>query len=98
MHTAAVCSTLWIVFAAIWLLAWLKTKPTQQRAPIGSRLLYGVPVLAASYLLFTDSPVFGGAQSRILPHQPALDASAAILTAAGIAFAASTSAVTGVVR
>lgn len=76
-----------MIFGAIWLIAWLKTKPTQQRAPIGSRLLYGVPVLGASYLMFTEDPVFGGAGHRILPRTPALDASAIILTAAGIAFA-----------
>ena len=76
-----------MIFGAIWLIAWLKTKPTQQRAPIGSRLLYGVPVLAGSYLLITDNPVFGGAGGRILPRNLALDASAIILTTAGIAFA-----------
>lgn len=87
IDTAAVCSALWLVFVAIWFVAWFKTKPTQQRAPIGSRLLYGVPVLAGSYLLFTDNSVFGGAGNRILPHQPALDVAAILLTAAGIAFA-----------
>lgn len=87
MHTAAVFSTLWTIFGAIWLIAWLKTKPTQQRAPIGSRLLYGVPVLAGSYLLVADNPVFGGAGGRILSRNPALDASAIILATAGIAFA-----------
>ena len=86
MPTATVCSTLWMIFGAVWLIAWLKTKPTQQRAPIGSRLLYGVPVLAGSYLLVADNPVFSGG-GRILPHDPALDASAIILTTAGIAFA-----------
>ena len=87
MHTAAVCSTLWAIFGAVWLIAWLKTKPTQQRAPIGSRLLYGLPVLAGLYLLVADNPVVGGAGGRILSRNPALDASAIILTAAGIAFA-----------
>jgi len=87
MHMAAICGTLWLIFAAIWLIGWLKTKPTRERAPIGARLLYGVPVLAASYLLSTDWGVFGRAGSRILPHLPALDTAAIILTAAGIAFA-----------
>jgi protein-S-isoprenylcysteine O-methyltransferase Ste14 len=87
MHPSEVCSTLWMIFGAIWLIAWLKTKPTQQRAPVGLRLRYGVPVLAASYLMFTDNPVFGGGGGRILPRNPALDALAIVLTAAGIAFA-----------
>lgn len=84
---AAVSSTFWLIFGAVWLIAAVKTKPTEQRAPIGSRLLYGVPVLAASYLMLTDNAAFAAAGTRILPRSPALDALAIILTAAGIAFA-----------
>jgi protein-S-isoprenylcysteine O-methyltransferase Ste14 len=87
MDTAAVTSTLWMIFGGVWLIAWLKTKPTQQRAPIRSRVLYSVPVLAGSYLLVRDNPLFGSAGGRILSRTRALDASAIILTAAGIAFA-----------
>jgi len=76
-----------MIFAGVWLIAWFKTKPTQQRAPIGARLAYGVPVLGASYLLFTDNPAFGAAGGRILPNIPTLDAAATVLTIAGIAFA-----------
>ena len=87
MHTATVCSTSWLIFGAIWVISSLKTKPTEQRAPIGSRLAYGVPILAASFLMFTDGSAFGGAGTRILPRSPALDALAIILTIGGIAFA-----------
>lgn len=87
MHTAAAVSTFWLIFGAIWLIASLRTKPTDERAAIGSRLLYGVPVVAGSYLMLTDNPVFAAARTRILPPSPGLDALAISLTAAGIAFA-----------
>ncbi len=87
MTTANICSALWLVFAAVWLIAMLQTKRTQETKPFGSRLLYGTPVAVASYLMFTNHLPFAWTRIHLLPRTTALDAVALFLTAAGISFA-----------
>jgi protein-S-isoprenylcysteine O-methyltransferase Ste14 len=87
MNAMRICAILWEALWVIWLIAWLRTKPTQQRAGFGSRLLYGLPVFLAFYLIFGDNIHFGWLQTSIIPHNLFVDASAVTLTALGVAFA-----------
>ena len=86
MTAMRICSLLWTLLGLVWLIAWLRTKTTQERAPFGSRLLYGVPVTVAFYLLFGDNVPFW-LQSPIIPKNIYIEAVAITLTALGIAFA-----------
>ncbi len=87
MTVLRICSILWMVLWLVWLVAWLRTKRTQERAPFGSRLLYGLPVALAFYLVFNDNIPFGRLESRFVPQNIFVDATAVALTALGIAFA-----------
>ncbi len=87
MTVLRICSILWMVLGLVWLVAWLRTKRTQERAPFGSRLLYGLPVALAFYLVFNDNISFGWLESRFVPQDIFVDAIAVTLTALGIAFA-----------
>jgi protein-S-isoprenylcysteine O-methyltransferase Ste14 len=87
MTTMQVCSLLWTVLLLVWMIAWLRTKRTQERAPFGSRLAYGVPVALASWLLFSDNLPFTWLQTRIIPQNIFTEAAAITITALGIAFA-----------
>ena len=80
-------SALWLVFGAVWLIAWLRTKPAQQKAPLGSRLMYSIPVVFGAYLMFNASSPFGWARTHILPRSDVLDIAGIMLTALGIALA-----------
>ena len=86
MSPMQICSLMWMVFVAVWLVAWFKTKRTQERVDFGARLLYGVPVFIGSYLLFSDN-VSGWLRQQVIPKNPGLEILAISLTAIGIAIA-----------
>jgi protein-S-isoprenylcysteine O-methyltransferase Ste14 len=87
MDAMRICSALWMVLWLVWLVAWLRTKQTQERANFASRLLYGIPVLVAFYLLFGDHIPFAWLQWRMFPRNAWVEGLAVLVTAAGIAFA-----------
>lgn len=87
MDAMRICSALWMVLSLVWLVSLLRTKRTQERADLGSRVLYGIPVVVAFYLLFSNNTHFGWLGSRIIPLNNWVDGLAVSLTAAGIAFA-----------
>ena len=87
MNAMRVCAILWALLWLVWLIAMLRTKPTQERADFGSRLLYGFPVILAFYLIFADHVHSYWLQTHILPHNIFADASAVTLTVLGVAFA-----------
>jgi protein-S-isoprenylcysteine O-methyltransferase Ste14 len=87
MDVMRICSALWMALWLVWVVAWLRTKRTQERASFGSRLLYGIPVIVAFYLLFDDHIPFAWLQWRMFPRNPWVEGLAVLLTAAGIAFA-----------
>ena len=87
MDVMRICSALWAMLWLVWMVAWLRTKQTRERASFSSRLLYGIPVLVAFYLLFDDHIPFAWLQWRMFPRNPWVEALAVMLTAAGIAFA-----------
>jgi len=80
-------SILWLAFAAVWLIAWARTKRTQERVPLSSRLLYDLPVIVASYLMFTDDVPLGLGHWFRIPRNPLATTIALAFTVAGIAFA-----------
>jgi protein-S-isoprenylcysteine O-methyltransferase Ste14 len=86
MSAMQICSYLWTAFIAVWLVAWFKTKRTQERVGFGSRLLYGVPVAIGCYLLFSDN-FTGWIQHRAIPKNLGIETLAISLTAAGIGLA-----------
>jgi protein-S-isoprenylcysteine O-methyltransferase Ste14 len=87
MNVMRIYSILWTVFLLVWLIAWLRTKRTQQRAPLSSRLLYAIPVSIGSYLMFNDNIQLGWLQSRVVPKNIFVDVLGISLTAAGIGLA-----------
>lgn len=87
MDVMRICSTLWAILWLVWMAAWLRTKQTQQRANFGSRLLYGIPVIVAFYLLFNDHIPFAWLRWRMFPRNSWVGGLAVLLTAAGIALA-----------
>jgi protein-S-isoprenylcysteine O-methyltransferase Ste14 len=87
MTTMQICSLLWTVLLVVWAIAWLRTKRNQERAPFVSRLSYGVPVVLASWLLFSENFPFTWLQNRIIPKNIYTEAAAITVTALGIALA-----------
>jgi protein-S-isoprenylcysteine O-methyltransferase Ste14 len=87
MTTMQICSLLWTFLLLVWAIAWLRTKRTQERAPFGSRLSYGVPVVVACWLLFRDNLPFTWLQNQIIPKNIYTEAAAITITALGIALA-----------
>jgi protein-S-isoprenylcysteine O-methyltransferase Ste14 len=82
-----ICSALWMALWFVWVIAWLRTQQTQERVGFGSRLVYGIPVFVAFYLLFDDHIPFAWLEWRMFPRNPRTEDFAVLLTAAGIAFA-----------
>ena len=82
-----ICTLLWTIVWIVWILAWLRTKKTQELAPFRFRLLYGIPVLMAFFLLFNDNIRFGWFDVPVFPRDIPLESVAVALTALGIAFA-----------
>jgi protein-S-isoprenylcysteine O-methyltransferase Ste14 len=87
MDAMRICSALWVILWLVWMVAWLRTKQTQERASFASRLLYGIPVIVAFYLLFDDHIPFAWLQWRTFPRNSWVEGLAVLLTAAGIVFA-----------
>jgi protein-S-isoprenylcysteine O-methyltransferase Ste14 len=87
MNAMRICAILWEFLWLVWLIAWLRTKPTQERASFGSRLLYGLPVFLAFYLIFGNNIHFAWLETRIIPHSVFVDGSGVALTALGAVFA-----------
>lgn len=87
MDVMRICSDLWMGLGIIWLVTALRTKQTQERADVGSRLIYGIPVVLAFFLMFGDYMPMKWLRSRVLPANGAVVMAGLTLTAIGIAFA-----------
>jgi len=87
MTSFSIIHAFWIIFALVWLVASLATKRTQQKAPLISRLTYGVLVTAGCYLMFAGELVFPRLRAHILPPSTVKDVAGIVLTASGIALA-----------
>lgn len=80
-------SILWTIFAVVWIFGLLRTKRTQERAPLLSRVAYGIPVLLGAYLMFSESVPFGELYFRLMHRNAFIEVLALLLTVSGIAFA-----------
>lgn len=87
MDAMRICSMFWMVLAAVWLVLSLRRKETQEKADLGARLAYGVPVLTAFYLLFGDRIPFDLLRFRIIPNNLLTNVPGVALTALGIGLA-----------
>ncbi len=87
MAAARICSDLWVVLAAIWLVSSFWSKQTQERAAINSRLAYGVPVLIAFYLLFNEHVPLHWMNVEIIARNRFLGELGVAITAIGLALA-----------
>jgi len=86
MNADKVCSILWGVFTLVWVVAWLWSKRTQQRAPLTSRLLYSLPVALGAYLMVNDN-LPRWVRWRLIQDTPSIHILAVLLTAVGIGLA-----------
>jgi protein-S-isoprenylcysteine O-methyltransferase Ste14 len=87
MNAARICSDLWVILAAIWLMSSVWSKQTQERAAISSRLAYGIPVFIAFYLLFNEHVPVRWMNLDIIPRNPFLGGLGIATTAIGVALA-----------
>jgi protein-S-isoprenylcysteine O-methyltransferase Ste14 len=78
-------NALWVLFGLYWLISALKVKKIKQRATWSQRLHYGLPLLAAFFLLTRPEARYGWLGARFVPASPAVAWLGVLLTAAGVA-------------
>jgi len=78
---------LWAGFFFVWVLWAIRTKPTERRESVGSRLSYTLPVFAGCCLLFARRVGLAWLYWPILPPARWVTALAVAITAAGLLFA-----------
>lgn len=78
---------LWAAFAVVWIVGWLRTKPTQERQPRLQRLLYTIPVILGTYLIGSTRIHLGWWTTRVLPRTETIQGIAILITAVGIGLA-----------
>jgi protein-S-isoprenylcysteine O-methyltransferase Ste14 len=86
-ETNLISGYLWTGFVIVWLLCAIRTKPTERRESLGSRLSYALLLFPGFYLLFARpvSPIW--LRQPILPPDPWVTGLAVGITAAGLLFA-----------
>jgi protein-S-isoprenylcysteine O-methyltransferase Ste14 len=87
MNVGNVYSILWTIFLVIWLIGWLRTKQTQERAPLGFRLSYQAPLIIGALLMATDNLPLGQLYWRFVPRTPIVEVLALAISVAGITLA-----------
>jgi protein-S-isoprenylcysteine O-methyltransferase Ste14 len=87
MDAARICSDLWVGLLVVWVVGLFWTKRTQERAATAPRILYGLIVLAAFWLMFGGKVPEGWLQTRLFLRTEFTDWVGVALTAFGCAFA-----------
>jgi len=82
-----VCGWLWIAFVAVWLVWAIRTKPTQMREGVSSRLSYMVLTFVAFYTMWGRDANREWLRIRLFPANPWTAALGVAITAAGLGFA-----------
>lgn len=82
-----ISANLWAGFFFVWMLWAIRTKRTERRESVGSRLSYSLLVFAGCYLLFAHRVGLPWLYWPILPAAGWLTALAVSITAAGLLFA-----------
>lgn len=87
MDAMAICGLLWTAFLVVWLIWAFKTKQTQVREGVSSRLSYTILTVAAFYLMFAGDVPREYLRARLFQPNLWTNALGIAITAAGIAFA-----------
>jgi protein-S-isoprenylcysteine O-methyltransferase Ste14 len=88
MDAMQICGDLWIALGIIWLVGVLRTKPTQERTDLGSRLAYRVFTVLAYVLIFGKRVIFPEwLLTRLFARAEWIDVLGIALTALGVGFA-----------
>jgi protein-S-isoprenylcysteine O-methyltransferase Ste14 len=87
MNATQVCIYLWVGFFVLWMLWALRTKRTQNREGILSRLSYTIFVVAAYYLIFRYDVSASWLMTRIFPGHSWTAILGVAITAIGLGFA-----------
>lgn len=87
MSGIAICGYLWGAFFVIWVIWALRTKPTQVREDVGSRLSYAVFTLAAYVMMFSHDVPGGWLRFPILPNSLWMRVLGVAITVGGLGFA-----------
>ncbi len=87
MSGMSVCGFLWVTWFAIWLIWAIRTKPTERRESVSSRLSYTVLTVVAFYAMFSGDVPQGWLRIRLFAANPWTAALGIAITAAGLAFA-----------
>lgn len=78
---------LWVGFALVWALWAVRTKRTEQRESVASRLFYSLFLMAGFYLIFARKVPLLWLRRPILPRDAWVHATGIVVTAAGLLFA-----------
>ncbi len=87
MSGMSVCGWLWVAFLVLWLIWAIRTKPTQVREGVSSRLSYAVLTVAAFYAMFSGDVPQGWLRTRLFAASLWIELLGIAITAAGLAFA-----------
>ena len=87
MNGMKICEFLWIAFFVIWVIWGLRTKATQQRENVSSRLSYIALPIVAYFLMFTKNVSYPWLLTRILPANLWVVALGVIINVVGLMFA-----------
>ncbi len=85
--TDLVCGYLWIAWFAIWLILAIRTKRTQTRESVSSRLSYMVLTVTAFFLMFSGDAPRSWLRIPLFSASPWTQSLAIAVTAAGLGFA-----------
>jgi protein-S-isoprenylcysteine O-methyltransferase Ste14 len=87
MDVMRICTYLWAVFLVVWVVMATRTKPTETREGVSSRLSYTVLTFAGAYLMFGERLPQNWLRIPLFPPAEWNQALAIVISAAGIAFA-----------
>ncbi len=83
----SICGWMWAAFFVLWLIWAIRTKPTQLREGVSSRLSYTLLTIAAFFAIFSGDVPEGWLRIRLLPPNPWTEVLGIVMTAAGLGFA-----------
>lgn len=87
MMAMLICEYLWVAFFVVWVIWGFKTKATQHREGLSSRLSYTILTVAGYFLMFSGDVPREYLRARLFTPTIWTDAFGIAITVAGIAFA-----------
>ena len=82
-----VCADLWIALGVIWAAGLMFRKPTQERAAMGQRVVYGIVVILAFWLMFSGRVPSGWLREHLYERTQWTDWVGVALTVVGVLLA-----------